>query len=318
MQGSQARGFEFHLSTTPLFKLQAMEPDIGRAGSMPAIARWRDLLVRAAVDPYLLRHLTIHAIRRWEIGDYEWRVSLGAVVHPAYAYCVREACRLAARLGVPQISVVEFGVAGGNGLVALEQHARRWSEIFSVGVDVYGFDTGYGLPAPTDYRDVPFHWQAGFFQMDVEALQKRLSSATLVLGDVQETVGTFVEKHDPAPIGAVMHDMDLYSSTAVGLTLFDVDESRRMPRIFCYFDDIVGDDVAVFSDGTGERLAIAEFNESHPYQAISPAYHLRCPAIEAWHFRVYVAHDFQHYRYNEFVSQPNQQLALRGETESGS
>lgn len=291
----------------------AVRPD----GRRLAVPRWGDFLVRGAVHPHPLRQLTIRAIRRWEIGDYEWRANLGAVVRPAYAYCVREACRLAALLGVPRISVIEFGVAGGNGLVALEHHARRWSEIFGVGVEVYGFDTGHGLPASTDYRDVPFHWQAGFFEMDVEALKKRLSSATLILGNVQDTVGTFVEDHDPAPIGAVMHDMDLYSSTAVGLTLFDVDESRRMPRIFCYFDDIIGDDVAVFSDGTGERLAIAEFNESHPHQQISPAYHLRCPAIERWHFQVYVAHDFQHRRYNDFVSQPDQQLALRDGTATG-
>jgi len=245
-------------------------------------------------------------------------VNLGAVARPHYAYCVREACRLAALLGVPRISVVEFGVAGGGGLLALEYHACRWSKIFNIEVEVYGFDTGHGLPEPHDYRDLPFHWQAGFFEMDVEALRKRLSSATLVLGDVQDSVATFVKDHDPAPIGAVMHDMDLYTSTAAGLTLFDVDESRRMPRIFCYFDDIIGTDTAIFSDGTGERLAIAEFNRNHPHQEISPAYHLRCPALERWHFQVYVAHDFQHRRYNEFVSQPNQQLTLGSGMASGS
>jgi hypothetical protein len=280
-----------------------------------AVSRLKRELLVSAVDLYQLRSRVRQKIAstivRREIGDYEWRVKHNLVDRPAYAYCVREACRLAARLGVPRISVIEFGVAGGNGLVALEHHARQWSAIFGVGVDVYGFDAEHGLPAPVDYRDLPYHWQAGFFEMDSEALQKRIGSARLVLGQVQDTVSTFVKDHDPAPIGAVMHDMDLYSSTAIGLKLFDIDESRRMPRIFCYFDDIVGNDISLFADGTGERLAIAEFNESHPHQEISPAYHLRCPATQRWHFQVYVAHDFEHRHYNDFVSRPDQQLPLR-------
>jgi len=240
------------------------------------------------------------------------------VDYPAYAYCVREACRLASRLGVPRISVAEFGVAGGSGLVALERHARRWSEIYDVGVDVYGFDTGHGLPAPTDYRDIPFHWQAGFYEMNVQALRRRLEHAQLILGDVNDTVNSFVKDFDPAPIGAVMYDMDLYSSTAAGLRLFDVHQSYRMPRTFCYFDDIFGDDICLISDSTGERLAIAEFNNSHSTQTLSPAYHLQASTIDPWHFKVYIAHDFQHRRYNEFVSRAENQLPLRDATASES
>ena len=37
-----------------------------------------------------------------------------------YYYCIRAAAETAAALGIPKISVLEFGVAGGNGLLEIE------------------------------------------------------------------------------------------------------------------------------------------------------------------------------------------------------
>ncbi len=274
------------------------------------LRRWKSRAIAFAVDPHPLRTWTLWTIQRRKLGTYDWRVDLGAVERPAYAYCVREAARLAKRLKVPRISVVEFGVAGGNGLLALERHARQISESVGVAIDVYGFDTGRGLPSPADYRDLPYHWMPGFFEMDVEALRGRLGDATLILGDIEETLGSFIDTYDPAPVGAVMHDMDLYSSTSTGLKLFEADANYRLPRILTYFDDIIGDEIALYNDFTGERLAIAEFNDGHDRQKISPAYHLQWQAWVLWHHQIYVMHDFDHPRYNDFVSQPGQQLPL--------
>ncbi|MGO9557833.1 MAG: hypothetical protein ACLPQS_04775 [Acidimicrobiales bacterium] len=272
--------------------------------------RWKSQLLALALHPHPLRAVTLETIRRRALGTYEWRAQIGAVDRPNYAYCVRQAAQLAKQMGLPRISVIEFGVAGGNGLVALERHALELSAAIGVEIEVYGFDTGRGLPAPTDYRDLPYHWKGGFFEMDVEALRGRLHHAKLILGDIQETLGSFIDVHDPAPIGAVMHDMDLYSSTATGLKLFDTEEKHRLPRIFTYFDDIIGDDVSLYNDYTGERLAIAEFNESHPTQKISQAYNLSCRATAPWHHQIYIVHDFAHSRYDDFVSRPLQQLPL--------
>ena len=276
------------------------------------VRRWRRKLLNFALDPHPLRTWTLWNIQKRAIGTYDWRVGLGAVERPAYAYCVREAARLAKRLDVPRISVIEFGVAGGGGLLALERHAEQVSASLGIEIEVYGFDTGQGLPKPVDYRDLPYHWQAGYFKMDPELLRARIKRATLILGDIEETLPTFVETYDPAPIGAVMHDMDFYSSTSVGLKLFDVDESRRLPRIFTYFDDVIGDAISLYNDYTGERLAIAEFNQSHPSQKICPAYHLAHKGSTEWHEQIYIVHDFTHSRYGDFVSQPSQQLPLSG------
>ncbi|HEY5681248.1 MAG TPA: hypothetical protein VIS55_14360 [Pseudomonadales bacterium] len=51
-------------------------------------------------------------------------------------------------------------MAGGNGLVEMERIAREVEPLFGVGIEIWGFDSGKGLPAPRDYRDLPYIWQA--------------------------------------------------------------------------------------------------------------------------------------------------------------
>src|SRR3989442_47546 len=45
-------------------------------------------------------------------------------------------------LGYTRISVLEFGVAGGRGLLNLEYHAQPVESLLSIEIDVYGFDAG--------------------------------------------------------------------------------------------------------------------------------------------------------------------------------
>src|SRR5262245_49184055 len=153
----------------------------------------------------MLTHtLAIKLIRKLQIGSYKQRVLLGAVDRPHYAYCVYNAAVLARKLGYQRISVLEFGVAGGNGLINLEYHAQEVSRLLSIDVDIYGFDTGEGLPEPVDHRDLPYHWKKGFYRMDVPKLKSKLKKATLVLGCIENTSLNFFEKYTPAAIGAVV------------------------------------------------------------------------------------------------------------------
>jgi hypothetical protein len=270
-----------------------------------------DLITRALNEPAPLRRLCRAAIREMKIGGYRFRYQVGALRRPNYAHLVYNAAVLAARLGEPRVSILEFGVAGGSGLVMLEYHAEEVEKIVPVKIEVYGFDTGEGLPDPKDYRDLPYVWKPGFFKMDVPALKARLRRSQLVLGNVSDTVPTFFDQYDPAPIGAVCHDMDFYSSTAVALQIFDGDEKRMLPRILCYFDDTIGDQEALYGDWTGQRLAIAEFNESHTNSKISPAFYLRAmPLSPVWHHQIWTAHLFSHSKYNQFISSEDQQLPL--------
>ena len=166
-------------------------------------------------------------------------------------------------------------------------------------------------PAAVDYRDLLYVLKPGFYKMDIPALKARLKRAELVLGDVSGTVSGFLSKYNPAPIGAVVHDMDFYSSTVTGLKLFDSDPARFLPRVLCYFDDTNGHAEELFGDYTGERLAIHDFNESHTKAKLSPLYWLRAvPAAPQWHHQVWSLHLFDHVDYNKFVTDDNLQLPI--------
>ncbi len=261
-------------------------------------------------DPAPVRRLLREAIKRLRLGSYRFRYAIGALDRPNYAWILYQAAQLAARLGQDRISAIEFGVAGGNGLRAMERHAERIEKIFPVKIEVYGFDTGEGLPAPEDYRDLPHHWQPGFFKMDQAQLQRKLSRAKLILGNVRETWAEF-GKLDAAPIAAVSHDLDFYSSTMDALKLFDLEAARLMPRIFCYFDDTFGTEMALCSEFSGQRLAIDDFNRAHAERKLGIPYYLRLKqAMGSWVNQIWILHVFDSPDYNRFVSSENQQLPL--------
>ena len=74
---------------------------------------------------------------------------------PNYAYGLWRASCEAQMLGFDQITAIEFGVASGNGLLALEHVAEVIKNQMNIAVNIYGFDTGEGMPEPIDFRDLP-------------------------------------------------------------------------------------------------------------------------------------------------------------------
>ncbi len=162
-----------------------------------------------------------------------------------------QAAKLARKLGHQRISSIEFGVAGGNGLIAMEYHAEAVKAETGVEVAVYGFDTGKGMPPPQDYRDLPYLFQPGYFAMDVPKLRARLKFAKLVLGAVEDTLREFAERENPPPIGFISFDLDYYSSTVTALKILEIDRRYLLPRVACYFDDMVGDVDWAYSEFTG-------------------------------------------------------------------
>jgi hypothetical protein len=252
--------------------------------------------------------------RRWPVGSFDLRCRFDVFPRPHYAYGVQHAAYLAKRLRLPAISVIEFGVAGGRGLIALEDIARLASQASGVKIDVYGFDRAVGLPKSADYRDLPYTWDEGFFAMDVQELQSRLNGALLVLGDIRETVPMFVEQFDPAPIGFVAVDLDYYSSTTDAIRIFDIPAGYLLPRILCYFDDIVGEDHVLQNEFVGELLAVREFNAQHTQRKILPVNGLSAkrdlPAN--WNDCMFAMHQFDHPMYNVYIgpARGGQQLAL--------
>jgi hypothetical protein len=258
------------------------------------------VLGRDPVIDRILRRLTaipeIRALwRRLPIGSVELRTQYSAWPRPAYAYGVFAAAQQASLLGMPAISVIEFGVAGGNGVLALEALAEEMGQHFGIAIAVFGFDTGEGMPQPTDYRDLPHVWSGGFYKMDPEKLRQRLRPATqLILGDVSETIPQVVRGIDP--IGFIAFDLDYYSSTKAAFRIFEFSHSGRLPRVYCYFDDIMWPEWACHNEYIGELCAIREFNQEHVHLKLSPIHLLRemRPHAEPWNDQMYVMHDFKH------------------------
>ena len=249
----------------------------------------------------LLRRLTQipgarTAWRRFPVGSLERLVRFGILPRPNYAYGVFSAAQQAKRLGIEAISVIEFGVAGGRGLVALEKMSAQIGAALGVEIAVFGFDGGEGMPTPEGYRDLPHVWDQGFYKMDVDKLRSTLQSAKLVLGKVGDTVSALMREGNYPPVGFVSFDLDYYSSTKQAFALFEGGPETRLPRTYCYFDDIRSPEIACHNDWIGELCAIREFNEEHQSRKLAPIHMLQyaLPHAAAWQEQMYVLHDFEH------------------------
>src|SRR5947207_10304090 len=112
-------------------------------------------LLRVLCYPRPIRTALIRNIlRRFPFLAYRDRLFINAVERAHYAHCIYEAAQLASRLSCPRVSVIEFGCGGGNGLLNAEMHIAEIAKIFPVKIELYGFDTGTGLPHGEDYRDL--------------------------------------------------------------------------------------------------------------------------------------------------------------------
>jgi hypothetical protein len=237
-------------------------------------------------------------------GNLTTKIAYDAFERPQFAYGIYQAALQAKALGYDGFSAIEFGVAGGAGLVAMETIAEEIGAAVGLAIDVYGFDTGEGQPPAVDYRDVPFVWTSGQFRMDQDKLKQRLKRAKLVIGDVAQSAGRFIIDHEPRPIGFMSFDMDYYSSTVSAFRLLEHGHQCFLPRAFCYFDDIVGDDHEIHCAFTGELLAIDEFNAAHAMIKIAPVHGLALKRIipDHWHIKTYVLHRFEHPDYDNFIN----------------
>lgn len=247
---------------------------------------------------------------KYPVGSLDLRVRHGIFARPHYAYGIHSAAMLARQLGLPGISVVEFGVAGGRGLKAMEDIAALVEQDTGVRINVAGFDAGTGMPTPLDYRDLMHVWDTGFYAMDEAKLRATLSPRTeLVIGDVRDTVPKWLARATEFPLGFVSFDLDYYSSTVAAFDIFeDSANISRLPRVFCYFDDIIWPETACYNEWTGELCAIREFNERHEHKKIAPLHLLRRMRVhsETWNDQIYVFHEFQHPKYTVNITPKTQ------------
>lgn len=227
-------------------------------------------------------------------------ITSGSDYRPHYGYLVMKTFQEAERLGLSRFSILEFGCAGGSGLIDLEYHVSRFEKYYDIKAEIYGFDAGDGLPPSTDYRDVLYLWQEGDYKMDKEKLKKTLRRSEIIIGDINTTLPKFFKRDHIPPVGLVFQDMDYYSSTFNSLSHFlDVDSKLIFPRIRMYLDDTL-----YTSQSLGELLATNEFNK------LSQNFKLEKVELEAeylslkwrnWIYlgkKFYFLHCFRHPDYN--------------------
>ena len=232
-----------------------------------------------------------------------------AIERPHYVYCMLGAARLARNLGHDRISAIEFGVAGGNGLKFMCDIAGRIRDLTGVTVECYGFDTGEGMPEPEGAHDLPYWFASGQYRMDQEKLGREVPDAHLVIGNIRDTVQDFIAKYDPPPIGAIMNDTDYWSSTRECLSIFDqsVDHPKHfLPRLFLYFDDIIGSEYEMYGPFNGQLLAIEQFNAAHETMKVHLNQNLTVHHHLGYAQKIYYAHLFEHPNYDKFIGQDRQ------------
>jgi hypothetical protein len=224
-----------------------------------------------------------------------------------YATCIYNAAYEAKKIGYDAISVIEFGVGGGSGLVTAEFHAREIEKILEINIEVYGFDNICGLPEnmEADYRNVPYYWTTGAFcMMDNNYLEQNLQRAKLIVGDIKDTGLTFFKSYSPAPIGAMFVDVDIYTSTLPILNMLELNDDYFLPRVYMYFDDLL-----VYNEFLGEQLCIREFNNRNENLKISPegifvnSEHEHVWLGENWDFsgKIKKCHRFKHPLYSKNI-----------------
>ena len=241
-------------------------------------------------------HLNVIALGVALFGSYRAKVAFDLMVRQQYAFPLLFAADEARKNGLSRITVLEFGVAAGAGLMNLCDLAARTEAATGIAIEVVGFDTGTGMPPARDFRDMPEYFQEGDFPMDVEALRAALPArARLVIGPVEQTIPDFLAEVSPrSPIGFVSVDVDYYSSAVQTLPILCGMPDRYLPIVPVYLDD-VGMDGA--NPWNGELLAVAEFNEAQPLRKIAPFTLLRSKRIfknAQWIDRMYAAHIHDH------------------------
>lgn len=242
---------------------------------------------------FVLRHIKVPLARRVHDDIYQTK---SHAQRPGWPWCAVTAARQARDMGYHRISIIEFGIASGQGLIALEECVQPIFREFGVQIEIYGFGLLSGLPATSDPKDVPYLYEEGFHKTDVAQVSANLKHTTLVIGDVRQTIPEFGSTYEPAPIAGIIFDLDYYTSTIGAFSIFDSAPEFRLPRIVCYFDDLE-------FQYSGESQAIVDFNNQTNTRAIGKKYGSSWPNMRNHPFyeSIFEFHDFEHPRYGELI-----------------
>jgi hypothetical protein len=253
---------------------------------------WKRIFLERLCEPL---HLNMLALVVAFFGTYRSKIAFDLILRQQHAFSLLKAADYAAALGLQRITVIEFGVANGAGLINICNICHRITATTGVEFNIVGFDTGQGMPPPCDYRDHPEYYNEQDFPMqDQEGLRRMLpDNAQLLIGDIKQLVPDFLRSINH-PIGFISIDVDYFSSAAQALRILDGRPEQYLPLVPMYFDDIEFDGHGIYA---GELLAIEEFNREHALRKITKFNFLRQQRVfqrPNWIDHIYMLHVFDH------------------------
>jgi hypothetical protein len=181
---------------------------------------WKRILMERFSEPLHLNLMTPFAA---VFGSLRTKILFDLYVRQQHAFGLLTAADDAIQHGYNRVTVIEFGVANGAGLLNICSLAGKIAEATGVSFNIVGFDNVSGMPPLRDYRDHPELYQPGWYPMQApDRLQASLpSNARLILGDLASTVPAFLsDRPADAPIGFVSLDVDYYWSAVEALKCF--------------------------------------------------------------------------------------------------
>jgi hypothetical protein len=254
---------------------------------------WRRIYVERLGEPLIYNIASLFVAL---FGSVTRKIAYDLVLRQPYAFCILEAALLAKKHGMRELTLIEFGVANGAGLLNICMISDMVARETGVKFRIVGFDSGEGMPPARDYRDHPEKYFTGDFPVtDRDKLVASLpQNARIIFGDIKQALATFAREIE-APIGFIAIDVDYYWSTKESLDVLLLDAERYLPMVLMYFDDVQDIDDNVYC---GELLAIQEFNASpHPMRRLCRANflnELRLFKRAIWHKQIYIGHVFDH------------------------
>ena len=218
---------------------------------------------------------------------------------PHYESILYEGCLEAKKLGINKVSVIELGVAGGAGIISLEKYKKKIQKVLDINIDIYGFDTGSGLPKIETDEDLPFLWRSGLYKIDKGALEKKINSK-IFYGDVKNTLDDFIKinKHN---ICCIFFDLDLYTSTINFLNQIPKIKNHLLPRVLCYFDDVYVFENYI-NQFNGVFKAIDEFNKNFSEFKLGYSVdHFKDFKFPLAKTSIYTLHCFKNHLYKKYI-----------------
>ena len=226
---------------------------------------WERIFVERLCEPI---HLNLISIFIKLFGNLELKIKWDLIIRQHHAYGIFEAAKFAKKLNLKEITIIEFGVANGAGLINIQNICSKISKFLGINFRIYGFDNLTGLPTIETYKDHPDLYMSSDYPItDINYLKKKLDkNVELILGNVSSTIETF-NKTDltNCPIGFVSFDLDLYSSTKNALKVFDRESKHLLPIVNLYIDDLAS---PKHNSRCGVLLAINEFNSESKFRFI--------------------------------------------------